>query len=250
MDDLILYSWIFGPPMVLLGVLALSHYLKRRRAKRLTEFARTRGWLCTHSWGLTGPGKRYTIRPETGGDWELCVRRSSSAGYHAHHPGRTEFRSAVPRFPGEFVIFTETGGFTRGFGVIAAVFRVVGRVLGRTVAGWIYGRELGENLPCLRPFEAPAGIELGIFATSDPREQFDLEAISRGIYNMSDGRRLRPAIQIGDGLQVVLQHEAAFPGIGEDFLAGCIELRARLLGNASANHKTKADQPANCDGLM
>ncbi len=231
MDEIIDYFWIVGLPAVLLGILALSHFMKRRRARRLTEFARSRGWRCSHSWGLTGPGTRYTIRPETGNDWELRVRRRTS-GQRTSIAGRAEFRADSPRFPGGFVIFTDSGVSNRGLRVLAAVFRILGRVLGRPLTRWLYGAELGESIRSLQAFEPPDGIDLGIFATTDPCDKFDLDAISRAVHAMGDGRRLRPSVRIGNGLQVVEEFGVEFPGTGEDFIAGCHELRNSLLGRS------------------
>jgi hypothetical protein len=227
MDVVVDFFWIFGVPLLLLCMLVVSHVVKRRRARRLTEFARSHGWTCQHSWGLTGPGAKFIIRPEHGDRWELRVRRSS-AGRRSRVAGKTEFRAPEPHFVGGFAMFVSTGGKDYGLYGLAKILRVFGIVFGKRVMRWLFGAELGESMHLLQAFEAPPGIDLGIFATADPRDKFDLKSISRAVHRMSDRYNFCPSVRIGNGLQVVEEGELGFPGSGEAFIAGCLELCTAL----------------------
>lgn len=215
------FLWIL-PPALVLGFFVFVNVQNRRKAARMSDFARSRGWRCIHSRGPTGPGARYTKFVLDAGDgWELKIRKGN-VGRYASTIGKTEFRSASPRFPGEFVLFAARGGAK----ATAAVMRFSGRVFGKTLMSLLCGKDMGRNLGRLQVYEAPEGINLAVLATVDPRTRFDLEAISRAIDEIC-GSRLRPMVRIGDhGLHVsVLFAEFKIPGEGEDFLAGCLALR-------------------------
>ncbi len=218
------FLWIL-PPALVLGFFVFLNVRNRRKAARMSDFARSRGWRCIHSRGPTGPGARYTKFVLDAGDgWELRTRKGSM-GQYARMPGKTEFRSASPRFPGEFVLFAGRGGEK----AVAALMRFVGRVFGKTLMSLVCGKDMGRNLGRLRSYEAPEGIQLAVLATVDPRARFDLEAISRAIDGIYGGR-LRLSACIGDhGLHVTAEFsELKIPGEGEDFLAGCLALRDLL----------------------
>ncbi len=227
MGEMIEYFWIFGVPLLLLMLFVVSHVVRRRRARRLTEFAESHGWTCKHSWGLIGPGAKYTIRPQVSGAWELRVRRSSyGRGFRV--AGKSEFRAPAPSFAGGFAMFVSTGGSNFGLYGLAKVLRAVGLVFGKRIMRWMFGAQLGESIHLLKAFETPEEIELAVFATADPRNKFDLKTISRAVHRMSGHHPFRPSVRIGNGLQVVEDGEVEFPGSGEAFIAGCLELCAAL----------------------
>jgi hypothetical protein len=236
MDDILFYLTVASPFLIVFAMLFVSQVIKRRRERKLTEFAVSQGWVVKHSWGITGPGNCYVIRPKNEAGWELRIRRRAtgwgSFGSASSVPGRAEFRADQPRFANGFVLFAYNAGYRRSARAVAFLTRVFGLLVGRPVARWFYGREMGDNLRALKHFESPEGIDLAIFATSDPRGWFDLELISNSINKLGAGRRARPSVQIGNRFIVVDDYGVEIPGSGEEFLAECIELQSQLIAKS------------------
>lgn len=177
----------------------------QRRKAELAARAAEAGWLVERI-----PAGRVTateIRPRTGG-WVLRLRPAysrKSGNSRASDPGTTELSFDTPAWPDGLAVFSQKrhGGGTGG--QIAQMMGGLGNLLetsmARALLARLIGPELAELGPRLQSYDPPAGIELAILATEDPRGA-DLGAIHRAIHGWKPVRARDqgpPSLTIGPG---------------------------------------------------
>lgn len=172
----------------------------RRRRADLEALAAREGWMLeTRS---EGRRKVTEVRPRSGG-WVLKLASGHSSGggkARSWVPGHAEFRAEDPAWHDGVAIFTPKMplGFDqlRGGSGMVGFFR---NAAFKTLMARILDPETQREAERLHPFEPPAGIELSILATADPREG-NLRAIHDAVQGWAPkvGRaRELPAVRIG-----------------------------------------------------
>lgn len=187
---------------------------KRQKAD-LAALAQRNGWQVAE-----GREGRRTVTTVTGPDgaWTLRLLPSYSTGSKStrrSHPGSSEFRAAEPVWDGGRAVFAPRlpGAVERLQGGVGLTGFLQSAAM-RTLLSRIVPPEVLDDLPNLRQWDAPAGVELTILATEDPRGA-DLPRIHDAIHGWTPVHardRAPPAVMIGaEGFRMRLPaclHEA------------------------------------------
>jgi hypothetical protein len=200
--DLAITTAIF---LLFLGVFAwiiiAQKRADQRRAAALEALAAQQGWRITRS--AEGRRRVIEVAPLSGG-WRLKLASGYSTGAakaRTSVPGYSAFVAEVPawqdgravfsqKLPGGIDLLLGSAGGLTGFFQNAAVKALLARVIDADTL---------RDLDQLRPFQAPAGIELSILATEDPREG-NLRAIHEGVHGWQPRHardRSPPSVTIG-----------------------------------------------------
>lgn len=178
-------------PLVFAGIFALFGFIihkgvqtGRRRRAELDAKAAEAGWSITRE--AAGRVTETLIRPQ-GGGWVLRLRPASShksGKSRTQTPGLAEITVADPVWPDGMAIFAQKAGPSAMGGALAKAMGGLGGLMETGFVRSMVSRVLGEDFATfgarLQPFEPPAGIELMILATEDPRGA-DLDAIHRAV---------------------------------------------------------------------
>lgn len=144
----------------------------QRRAAALQALAEQQGWRIARS--VEGRRRVIEVAPE-GSGWSLKLASGFSTGSSRNRsnsvPGYTAFVADTPAWPDGRAIFSQRlpGGVDRMLGSAAGLTGFLQNAAVKTLLGRLVDAESLRDLDRLRPFEAPAGIELSILATEDPR---------------------------------------------------------------------------------
>lgn len=203
----------------------------QRRAAALGALAEQQGWRVARS--TEGRRRVIDVAPEAGG-WRLRLASGYSTGSSKARtsvPGFTAFVSEVSAWPGGRAVFSQRlpGGIDRMLGGAGMVGFLQNAAV-RALLGRVVDPDTLRDLDRLQPFEAPAGIELSILSTEDPREG-NLGAIHEAIHGWQPRHhrdRSPPAVTIGpEGTSLRLPFELREP----DDIAAFVE-RGRALAGA------------------
>lgn len=186
---------------------------ERRQRAAIEALAAAEGW--TIGYGREGAQPVATISPADG-TWSLRLgrpfRRGSGKSSPAH-PGSTELTVFEPAWPDGRVIFTQRfpGGFDRlmGGSALAGLASLLQNAALARILDGVVPAAVAADLPRMKPFDPPPGVELAILATEDPRGG-DLAAVHAAVHGWTPVRsrdRSPPSLAIGpEGTVVRLAH--------------------------------------------
>lgn len=194
------------------GIIWLGRKQEQQRVARLEALAANRGWHL--ELGRDGRRKTATLTAPDG-RWVLRLASGYSTGgsrSRRRQPGSTDMTLSKPSWPGQAIFIQRMPGGLEGMvgntgGGLAGFLQnsVVKTFLRRVVPS-----DILDSLPNLTTFEAPAGVELTILATDNPRD-LDLPAIHAMVHGWRPVHRRDlppPMVSLGrDGLRLRLGDE-------------------------------------------